>query len=422
MGKRADYEGRVLKGVYYYPEKMLLPVLTSLEADDFSDAQYRKFFYLLNDYAKTQLKPTQITLADYIDGTDYPIDIITNVTTLYNAPEQLTEPVKQIKNRTALAQMGKYFKDWIADTDKPTTDVKTLITTMYDQMARVQKIDIDYYNGAAVAKRTLEYLKRLREQGRGWSTDLPTLDFITYGMQPQRMWLIGGYTSVGKSWIGIHFAKQLLKAQVPTLIVTMEMSAEDVFTRLAASYLDRSDIKIKTIIDKANTDKIDEYDAAAIVVGELPLYIVDNLNSWDQVSGIIRYYAHTFGIKAVLLDYVQNVATSKASEYEGLNVIVRDLQRMSVDLQLFVAAFSQINRESARSQSDEVFGFKGSGNLENAADVAMTLRKTDDPKERMLIVGKNRHGDIANIPLWVNFDRGWVHENPNFREVKVDGK
>jgi replicative DNA helicase len=420
MGRRADYEGRVLKGVYYYPDRMLLPVLTGLEPDDFTDPVYRKFYYLLMDYSKNQLKPSQVTLADFIDGTDFDPAVITNVTSLYNNPEQLIEPIKQIKNRTALAQLGKYFKDWLTDTEKSTTDSGTLITQMYEEVAKVQKIDIDYYNAQAIAKRTLTHLNQLRERGKGWTTDIPSLDFITYGMQPQRMWLVGGYTSVGKSWVGIHFAKKLLEQGVKTLIITMEMSAEDVFTRLTAAYVNRQDIAINKIMDKANKPQIEEYDAAALIVGELPLYIVDNLNNWEQVSGIIRYYAHTFGVQAVLLDYVQNVATSKGSEYEGLNVIVWDLQRMSVDLNLFVVAFSQINRESARSQDNEVFGFKGSGNLENAADVAMTLRKQDNPKERLLVVGKNRHGDIGEIHLWVNFDYGWITENTGFREVKDD--
>jgi replicative DNA helicase len=149
-------------------------------------------------------------------------------------------------------------------------------------------------------------------------------------------------------------------------------------------------------------------------LSEKQIFTVDHLSTWDETRLAINYYVYSHGVKCVVVDYLQNIAAPKIpSEYDRLNMIVRDLQKMAVKNDVFVCAFSQMNRESVRDDEEYVFGFKGSGNLENAADIAMIFKAAsadrEDPR-RKLIIGKNRTGETGTVYFYTNFSYGYIKE------------
>jgi replicative DNA helicase len=238
------------------------------------------------------------------------------------------------------------------------------------------------------------------------------LDFITYGMVPQRLWLLGGYTSVGKSWLGIHFFKRFIEEDKPVLFISTEMSIDQVQARLISSYTDRPDIPMNNymrgMLNKEQEEAIQE------TVDELAkkkYYIVDSAFKLSDIVRLIRYHQVSHGIKGVFVDYVQNIYVDDfKSEYQTLNDVSRKFQQEAINRELFICTFSQVNRASVAEDS-QVMGFRGSGNLEAAADVAMTIKRDkDDDKARLLKVQKNRHGGIDDIKLNVNFEYGGIYE------------
>jgi hypothetical protein len=77
--------------------------------------------------------------------------------------------------------------------------------------------------------------------------------------------------------------------------------------------------------------------------------------------------------------------------------------------------FSQVNRESVRTNEQKVFGFRGSSSLENASDVAIILRKENleavNDNIRYLDMGKNRNGIMAKpVRLEVDYAYGVMRE------------
>jgi replicative DNA helicase len=212
--------------------------------------------------------------------------------------------------------------------------------------------------------------------------------------------------------------KQLIEHQVPTLWLSFEMSAPELMWRLAVQSLDRPDITIQ----KAKTKSLDEEQEAKFkqmleYLRLAPLTIIDSMSTWEEARMMVLYAAYTMGIKAVFVDYIQNIVVEgggrMSTEFDSLSTIVRDLQRLSVSRDFFACAVSQVNRDSVKNDNDRVFGYRGSSSIENASDVGLIFKKVgklpDDPR-RFLVVGKNRSGNTGKIQIRTDFNYGGISE------------
>lgn len=415
---RADYEGRILRSVLLYPEATLYTLLHSLQSKHFNDPQYRKAFNVIKELATKQDALSSDKLMDALEEHGISSEMILNSWgNTYNGVS-IQEPIQKIKTRTLLTQLDHDYHNWQQDVKKADTDVATHITQVMSRLYDLQG-DTALQSSAPIAidKMFAQRERYIGNQYYGVQTGIEKLDFLTMGMQPQRLWLVGGYTSIGKSWVGVQAVKQHLAAGIPTLWLSYEMAAEELMWRLCTSITDRSDITLNKVKNKIDLNE--EQEAAFLETAKkvrgAPLYVIDNLSTWEESRMAILYHIYAHKVKCVVVDYVQNIILEKAaSEYESLNRIIRDCQRIAVERDAFVMAFSQINRESARNNNERVFGYKGSGNLENAADVAITIRKLDDEKRRLVVVGKNRNGATGEVMCYVNFEYGWITEDKQY--------
>jgi replicative DNA helicase len=87
------------------------------------------------------------------------------------------------------------------------------------------------------------------------------------------------------------------------------------------------------------------------------------------------------------------------------------LQNLAQSINVPIIAFSQLNNDSIKNQS-EAIGYKGSGDIANSADLGLELRLDEDDKEVMkrkqasgepykvkLVVRKSRHGKMGTQDL-----------------------
>jgi replicative DNA helicase len=121
-----------------------------------------------------------------------------------------------------------------------------------------------------------------------------------------------------------------------------------------------------------------------------------------------------------VVDFLQimTVKNSK-SEYETTTTAILSLQQIAKRLNIPVMVLSQISNESAKVEDAVVMGFKGSGAIASAADLAIELKSGEQSrqdwkqkiKEGKLVkidwsIKKNRHGSIGKMEMAFNGNTG----------------
>jgi replicative DNA helicase len=414
MGK-VNYEGRVIRTAILYPKETLPILLHSLTEYDFSDPLCKRAFVALKELSSKSNVDNRMVYAKLEeDGIDK--DMILNYWSSYYYATQLEDPIKQIKSRTQLANLKITLEKALKECELTKTKPDELAVRMMQDLNQVRFDGEDASNIEGVRK-LREQWKRTREAGgKGIPTGFSAIDFVTYGMRPQEMWLIGGQTSVGKTWVATKMVNAFLKEGVPVLWVSFEMSREKLLWRTLIQRMEDSTITLDDIEHgSAPQEKQDAFDAALEAFQHEPLYCVDYVHDWDRAMFEILYQIYAHDVKCIVVDYLQNISTNEKSEYDGMNMVVRQLQHLAVEKNVFVVAFSQMNRDSQKTEQFEnsgVFGFKGSGNLENAADCALIYQfgdpKNHEDERRKLVLAKNRSGRLATSYVLTDYSYGKI--------------
>lgn len=237
-------------------------------------------------------------------------------------------------------------------------------------------------------------------------TDLD--DILGGGLHPGQLALVAARPSVGKSVAGLGFARYAaIKHGIPTLLVTCEMSADDVMRRLISA-------EATVNLHHLQTGELDERDWGLIAriaekVTAAPLHIdfTPGISAAQLRSTIRNLHRSTTGLGLVIVDYLQLMTPPKAENREQrIAALARELKYMSQEFNVPVVALAQLNRESEK-RVDKVptsSDLRESGALEQEADVIVLLHRPDmyeDDSPRAgecdVIVSKNRSGPKRTI-------------------------
>lgn len=245
----------------------------------------------------------------------------------------------------------------------------------------------------------------------GIPTGFPKLDGAIDGLRKGHLWIIGGYTSTGKTWFSLNIINNLL-AHTPTTFFSLEMSKADIVSRLLAIQSGTGSTAIQRHEFKT-TQETEDYNNAKIRLLHSRLKVYASLKmTLDELvltmtRDIIKNKTRVF-----VIDYMQQIKVGNKEEYASLTEVSTTLQAFALKTGTTIIALSQISNEGAREQSKEHMSFKGSGAIGASADLAIMLMY--DPKEmskqkRMdrvylgqplevdVVIMKNRHGRIGEM-------------------------
>lgn len=227
----------------------------------------------------------------------------------------------------------------------------------------------------------------------GDSTGFPTLDETTGGFQPGHFWVVGAFTSGGKSFLALHFALAALRRGQKVRLVSLEMSDAQMVGRLAYLVSGVPSDALQLSEDDAKKRK-----DAEDWVANAPLTISQEGNL-DDLSLAIRQ-ASRDGTSLMLVDYLQLVRSKGKDSYDEMRRIPVEIQSRVVRSPLCLVALSQVPNEDARG--NDFVRFKGAGEIAASADVAAFIRPGKKLKDRNLVyldVSKNRHGKTGKQPM-----------------------
>lgn len=263
-------------------------------------------------------------------------------------------------------------------------------------------------------KPIMEDYSKLQEEHRnnkkkyiGWETGFKKIDDAIDGVRAPHMWIIGGYTSTGKSSLALNIMLSLMKQDVKCVMYSLEMSKVDLVSRLLALMTREQGIKIlkglsSEAIEKGKAD-----------LSEMPLKLVNEKRNLQQIILSMNEQKLVWGAQVFFIDYLQQINVEGASsEYESMRETAIEMQKVAEYLNVPIIALSQVSNEAARLPNSAVMGFKGAGTIASAADFAIELipneadaetfrRKTMEniPVAVKAVIKKNRHGRTGTVGM-----------------------
>ncbi|MBW4600510.1 MAG: replicative DNA helicase [Calothrix sp. FI2-JRJ7] len=256
-----------------------------------------------------------------------------------------------------------------------------------------------------------------------YPTGYRDLDDLMVGFEPGTLTILGGRSSMGKSFISCNLAYMMMKRNnLPVVIFSLEMSKLQLEYRFW-SLISITQDKESNILPintgriqrhRSKNDPLDEYELqnmknVSLVASQLPLYINDSRDmSLSKIASECRQIIANVGsIGLVIVDYVQMMAEDSGGNrsYE-LGDVARGLYKIAGELDFPILALSQISRsvENRQDKRPLMSDLSQSGILETVADNILLAYRDEyynpDSTERgrlELRLAKARHGEIGTV-------------------------
>lgn len=237
----------------------------------------------------------------------------------------------------------------------------------------------------------------------GVSTGFKRLDRAIDGFVPGRAYVLGGLTSVGKTAIVLQFAIEVAKQGTPVYLWSKEMHHRDCRRRMAAVI---AGIPLPPgVLAKFTDEQNERYDGAMKMLGQLPIDIDDRPTTLPQMEAHARALRGKVGL--FIVDHARLVTVPDArTEYDAISRVSKACKTtFAVECEAACLLLSQFSREAARDRDPKPHQLRGSGTLEEDANVGMTLKRkaymkrSEKSAEATLEVWKNRDGMCGLVPL-----------------------
>ena len=263
-----------------------------------------------------------------------------------------------------------------------------------------------------------------------YSTGFPNIDAaLTGGITPGII-VLGAESGAGKSTLSLQIATQMAADGQPVLYFSREMTADDLAAKIVSRYTYVNDSSASCSFSWSSSDlrnadvvlNLESKEQAAIhAAASFAMAVKDNLTIVEgldaktagAIADYVGYFIKCTNLKpVVIVDYLQILAPDSKSlnDKQAMDYNMDALKQMADHYNIPVLIISSLNRESYDGDLT-MRAFKGSGNIEYTADVALglqisqTSKKTKDSDEDPvrsveLVILKQRYGPCGDkIPL-----------------------
>lgn len=239
-------------------------------------------------------------------------------------------------------------------------------------------------------------------------TGIGAIDHVTGGFQPGQLIVIGARPSMGKTSLALGFVRQAAQQGKNILVLSLEMSAEQVCHRILADLSKVSLAQIST--HQLGSREFTALVNAANVANGYRIWVGE---SADNIDPVARQIKHRHGLDLVVVDYLQLMDIRAESREQQIATLSRGLKRLARALRVPVIVLSQLNRnlEQRANKRPTLADLRESGAIEQDADIVMLLwrpgyyNQDDDQTEAELIVAKHRNGPTGMVGIEWQSDR-----------------
>ena len=354
---------------------------------------------------------TSMGMFDKIGGLEYIVGLPEKVPTTANVEKYISI----VKEKSELRRLIKAANEIIEQGYDPTENIDDIMNSAEKKIFNIMQ-DKDQKSYSPIkdvlidAFTELEQLYNQKQHITGVPTGFIDLDYKTAGLHNSDLILIAARPAMGKSAFALNIATNAaLKAKVPAILFSLEMSKEQMVNRILCS---------EAMVDsnKVRTGKIDDDDWIKLAdtmgdLSEAPIYIDDTPGiSINEIRAKCRKLKLEKNIGLVVIDYLQLVQGSskraQGSREQEISEISRSLKILAKEINVPVIALSQLSRAPEQRPDHRPMLSDLRGAIEQDADIVMFLYRDDyyneDSEDKGLaevIVAKHRAGSTGTVKL-----------------------
>src|SRR6056297_262499 len=427
LENNVEQEFQLLSILLQYPDK-IDEVADVLETKHFLNPKAQLIYdILLKQFERdNQISKTKLFLKLKNENVvKRPEEMIENLTSGFNTPEELKPTIDIIKKnhqKDLLIRASKKI-------DKLATQTELDIS---EYQSRAQEIifaatnesnDLDkhiYTMEEALLESFEAYLKRKDNKvDVGLQTGFISLDNLIGGFKRGHLNVIAASTSMGKTAFAINIAKNVLKRNEPTAIISLEMEAQEIVDRMIIQEAKINGWKYNQ--GETNDQEDKRISKALDDLHEFPLAISDErgLNVAQIRARLRKFKAQMSELSLVIIDYLQMIQIPEEhaqNTARAVGEIVLQLRNLASELEVPIVLISQISRSftSRQDKRPVLSDLRDSGNIEEVADGviflyrhAHTSAKAREEAEAEgtesdtdIIIAKQRTGQTGAIKLF----------------------
>jgi len=433
-----------LHGALLMNNQALDHVCDFLEPRHFSEPLHAQIYDLAATLIRTGRVVTPISIKTYLPGhitvggltlAQYIARLATEATSVVNAADY-GRGIHELAVRRALIAIGRDMIETAQNTpfDLPVAaQIEDAERKLYDVAER------DRYGGgfgpfAEMAAAAIDRAAHAWQRDgtlSGLPTGLKDLDAQMGGLQASDLIIVAGRPGMGKTALATNIATNIASAGHLVGFFSLEMSAEQLATRIIAERTGISSSAIRRgAVSEAEFDRLQN---AATRMQALPLH-VDQTGGLNvaQLAARARRLKRRHGLDVLIVDYLQLMrgpdGKARDSRVQEVTGITMGLKALAKELNVPVIALSQLSRavEAREDKRPQLSDLRESGSIEQDADVVLFVYREEyylanrEPSpgseehirwqaeleaatgKAELIIGKQRHGPFGTVP--VRFD------------------
>ncbi|MGI9586298.1 MAG: replicative DNA helicase [Acidimicrobiia bacterium] len=393
--------------------------LERLHAEDFYKPSHQRMFEVIQALFDSNEPIDAITVSeglrrdgslDRMGGIEALTNLIDSVPTTSNA-EYYAGIVEEHSLRRRLMRVGGEIGVIAGHMTDPIEEVVDKSEQAVFAVAERQVGDglqvIDDLLGPAIEK--AEELQRNGSEVTGISTGFRDLDRKLAGLHPTNLVIVAARPGMGKTALALNVAQNVALAGNTVAIFSLEMSREEVVTRMLCA-------KGRIDSQRLRTGRLAEADFTKLsnAAGDLykqNIFVDDSPGlTVTEIRAKCRRLRRRPGLDLVVVDYLQLMnGSGQENRQQEIAMISRSLKSLARELNLPIIALSQLNRgvEAREDKRPRLGDLRESGAVEQDADVVMFIyrdeyyypEKVESKGVAEVVVAKHRQGSVGKVDM-----------------------
>ncbi len=354
------------------------------------------------------------------------------------AVSNIRDYARIVKDKAILRKLISICDDISTDAYDEGAPVKTIVDSAEQKIFDISHNNEtkDFRHVRDILQNVYQDIETLAETNgavTGAKTGFSGLDRMLIQMGKGDLVIVGARPGMGKTSFAMNIAVNVAKQKKAVAIFSLEMSGEQLVTRILSSEALVDSSKLRT-----GQLKTEDWDNLAGVISSLSgcdIYIDDTsaITTAEMKSKLRRI--NNLGL--VVIDYIGLMQSTSNSDNRAQQVgeISRNLKIMAKDFGIPIVCCAQLNRGTESRAGDAkkptLADLRDSGSIEQDADIVLFLYRdeyykdisgsdsqgaTDSANTAEVIVAKNRHGSVGNVKM------GWIGQFTKFRTLEEDIK
>ncbi|MDL2236748.1 replicative DNA helicase [Christensenellaceae bacterium OttesenSCG-928-K19] len=397
--------------------------LVFLRPEDFHYPKHRDIFAAMVHLMETGVPVDIVTVAErleqegkmHIGGIEY----LTELTDVVPSVANIGHYIKIVEEKSTLRKLIDTSMNIADDCYKGEDDADIIVGRAGDQIYQIAVKDAR--NDVKPIRQALQegYLHiseaaKSKDGLMGLPTGFGLMDKMLSGLQGTQLIVIAGRPGMGKTSFALNIVEHIARVkEVPSLIFSLEMSADQLATRLMCSEAKVDSQVIRT--GRMGTEEIKKLAEAMKLLSAAPIFIDDSPTiTVTEMLAKAHRLKRTEGLGLIAIDYLQLMQGTGRSENRQQEVsnMTRSLKIMAKELNVPILLLSQLSRASEKRDKKARYpmlsDLRESGAIEQDADVVIFLQREDyypedkspetEGKARIMIA-KQRNGPTGNIQV-----------------------